>query len=299
MTSKKCDHNPIQKNGEIVCKECGEILDKVYVDFSFDFKENNGVKPNSGFRTKFIKNDVHALTQENTKITFERLSNRTKWFKDYYSKQFSDYLYFYGQFQSYFPNRIPNVVESDLEIVHKKLADAHVFDGRKLEVVLTAMFYFVSVRIHGLPFLMDDFKHPDWNHDEFTSNMSKGLNIIKKTLNVQLQKIDYKRVIVGIGKKLQFSSPRIYYASLIFDFLKKRITTRKSHLGCALYIAGKTVVNGEIDFRSFGNIAKALSCTELTLRNRYKIDVRKYWGHLEYTDERFGRNLFKQVSFSE
>jgi transcription initiation factor TFIIIB Brf1 subunit/transcription initiation factor TFIIB len=108
-----------------------------------------------------------------------------------------------------------------------------------------------------------------------------------ENLNMSVKGIDYTSRVQNAGNTLGFTQPRIMYAINVLKAIKKKKNYIKlSHIGCALYISGKSLIEGVLDDKNQKEIAFATNMTENSIRYAMRQDIKSYWKECcKYNDD--------------
>lgn len=166
---------------------------------------------------------------------------------------------------------IPRSVKETASVVYRKAIEGRLIRGRSIEAMTSAALY-ASTRIRRVPRTLDEVAE----QSRITKkDLARCYRLLIKELEIKIPVPDPADYIVRFGAQLRLSGGTTRIAiDLLKEAKSKNLTAGKDPTGLAaatLYIAG--IVEGER--RTQKEIAKTATCTEVTVRNRYKELVKK------------------------
>jgi transcription initiation factor TFIIB len=160
--------------------------------------------------------------------------------------------------------RLPSRVEKEANLIFRRAVDKNLNIGRDNASMLYASVY-ASCILHDIP------KTP-LEVIAFTSvrknRMLNAFKVIKKELNLQLDRIDPIDFVQRFGSRLDLKQSTMTLASEIIEKLKKKGLTEgrqpKTIVASALYVSSR--INR--DYRTQREVANATGVIEVTIRKR-------------------------------
>ncbi len=270
---------PDKKTGELVCVQCGLVLednisDPSHTDAFFGIGQKdrrqhgnfqNPATPGNA-RGSFISSaDIQRIPDRDTRASLVR--QRRKHIRASHTENKDRCsIIALNHLQSYRILGASNALIEEAARIFRRAYEAGYIRGRSIEAFVAASLY-AAYRIHGIPVSIPKLVEQSGRNKKEITN-SYGLLVRGGLINVKLDKT--KKEFPPILKKLNMSMAAEAECLRILDLaVKARVTQGKSPKGMAaaiIYVVGLLIDEKRIQ----KDIAKASGTTEVTLRNRYR-----------------------------
>lgn len=281
------------KRGEVVCRDCGLVLDQNVMDFGQDWRGGAGDgqdKARAGAPISFTKHDVGMGTKIGTntevgglptgmKRKFLRLQ---KWHTRSSTALERNLKYALVELRRMASIlNIPPSIEEEAARIYNLSVRKNLVRGRSMESVVVAALYIAARRYHLPRSLNEICERTNISKRE----IGKTYRFITRELQVKLLPSKPEDYIPKFASELDFSADTQTKAIEILNQAEKtQLTSGRGPTGlaaAALYVA--SLMTGEK--RTQREIANVVGVTEVTIRNRYKEIVTKL-----NIDENFDQN---------
>jgi transcription initiation factor TFIIB len=280
---KKCGSKRISKDtvrGEIVCMDCGYVLEDNLIDFSqewreFDSDDVNG-RRRAGAPISLARHDKGVSTElgmgfsdifklpPKLRPKFLRLK---KWQQRISTATERNLKYALAELKRYTSqlNLSPGVEETSA-LVYRRAVAKELVRGRSMESVVASALY-AACREHGTPRTLDEIAE--------VANIPKReigrtYRFLSRQLGIRILPTDPTDYIPRFASNLALSGKTVTKALEILQKAKEReLTSGRGPTGVAaavLYIAAQ--LTGEK--KTQREVAEVAGVTEVTIRNRYK-----------------------------
>ena len=278
-----------KEKGEIICKDCGLVVEEKMVDFDQEWREFDGDaadrKRRTGAPMSYTQFDQGLGTDVGTKADFYRLDNRSK--SKYFRlrkwqqristaiernlklalaelKRVSSYL------------RLPSSVEEEASRIYTLAVQKSLVRGRSMESVVAGALY-AACRRHDVPRTLDELAEAVSSVEK--KEIGRTYRFITRELNIKILPSNPADYIARFASSLKLSAETQSKSIEIIERAQEvELTSGRGPTGiasAALYVAA--LINGEK--RTQREVADVAGVTEVTIRNRYKELLEKL--HLE------------------
>jgi transcription initiation factor TFIIB len=272
-----------EKRGEIVCKDCGTVIDENLIDTTpewREFSEDGEDHRRAGAPATFTRADLGTGTTIGTGTEIYNLpgSQRKKFMrlKEWHNRSSTalerNLRYALVELRRVASIlNVPAAIEEEAARIYNSAVRKGLVRGRSVESVVVGALY-IAIRRFGLPRSLNEIcRLASANKRE----VGKTFRFIARNLNIKLLPAGPVDYIPKFANKLNFSAATQTKA---VEILKKaqnvELTSGRGPIGlsaAALYVA--SLLTGEK--RTQREIADAVGVTEVTIRNRYKEIVEK------------------------
>jgi len=270
----------VQKDkGEVVCRDCGLVIEEKMIDFGQDwreFSEDQGSrKRRAGAPLSYTKADMGIGTDVGQKSDVYQLSSKgknkflrlRKWqhrISTAIERNLKLALAELKRVSSFL--KLPNAVEKEAAIIYTRAVQKGLVRGRSMESVVAGALY-ASCRRHEVPRTLDELSEASGIDKK---EVGRTYRFITRELGIRIlpsNPVDYLPRFVSA---LKLSAETQSKAVEILDKAKKaELTSGRGPTGiaaAALYVAA--LMNNEK--RTQREVADVAGVTEVTIRNRYK-----------------------------
>lgn len=271
--------NHHKEKGEVVCKDCGLVIEDKLFDFGREWREHDAEdaakKRRTGAPMTYTHADKGLGTTVGTKADIYQLSkaNKNKYFRlRKWQNNVASAIERNLQIALSEMQRLISVlqlsktVEEEAARIYTLAAQRGIVKGRSTETIVAAVIYIVC-RNYEIPKTLDDLEAVT-NIDK--KDIGRNYRYVVRELNLKVTQSDPVNYISRYVSNLALSQKTHTTAiKLLEEAQKQEITSGKNPLGlaaAAIYAASK--LNEEK--RTQNEIANAVGITEVTLRNRYK-----------------------------
>jgi len=275
----ECQSNRLNQNkeaGEIVCKDCGLVLEDKLVDFSPEWTEHESEdqsKRRTGAPLTYTQHDQGLGTEIGNSADFYRLGNKDKFYRlRRWQRRVSTAIERNLQLALSELKRISSVlhlapaVEEEAARIYTMAVQKGLVKGRGLEHIVAGAVY-ISSRLNDSSLTMDDVCRAGGLDKK---ELGKNYRFIMRKLDIKLMPADPVNYVHKFASKLDLSPVTQTKALKLIDDIKKNgLNSGKSPKAIAagaLYLAA--IMNGEK--RTQEKVAMVSNVTEVTIRNRYK-----------------------------
>ena len=262
--------------GEVVCKECGLVLEDKMVDFSPEWTEhdtNDQSKRRAGAPLTYTQHDQGLGTEIGSSADIYRLGNKDKFFRRRkWQRRVSTAIERNLQLALSELKRISSIlnlskaVEEESARIYTLAVQKGLVKGRGLEQIVAGAVY-ISSRINDSSLTMDDVCRAA-GIDKKT--LGKNYRFVMRKLDIKLMPADPVNYVHRFASRLELSPITQTKALKLIDSIKKNgLNSGKSPKAIAagaIYLAA--IMNGEK--RTQEKVAMVSNVTEVTIRNRYK-----------------------------
>lgn len=262
--------------GEILCQECGLVLEDKLVDFSPEWSEHDSddqSKRRTGAPLTYTQHDQGLGTEIGNSSDIYRLSNKDKFFRlRRWQRRVSTAIERNLQLALSELKRISSVlglspaIEEEAARIYTMAVQRGLVKGRGLEHIVAGAVY-ISSRINDSSLTMDDVCRAASIDKKL---LGKNYRFVMRKLDIRLMPADPVNYVHKFASKLDLSPMTQTKALKLIDSIKKHgLNSGKSPKAIAagaIYLAA--ILNGEK--RTQEKVALVSNVTEVTIRNRYK-----------------------------
>jgi transcription initiation factor TFIIB len=284
----KCNSKDIEKDqyrAELVCKECGLVIDEDLIDYSpewwaFDHEQrekkartgspmsplihDKGLSTVIGWRNKDY-NGGNIPYRNRAQIYRMRKWQRRIRVNDAVERNLAQALLSLDRMSS--AMSLPRTIRENAAMIYRKAVLKNLIRGRSIEGVVAAALY-AACRKYNVPRTLSEI-HNKTNIP--TKIIGRNYRHLAKELKLKLLPTSPQDYLPRFFNKLKLSREAQQKTKEIIDMaLKKELTSGKTPTGIAaasVYIA--TVLCGEKKTQK--QIAEIAGVTEVTVRNHYKV----------------------------
>jgi len=268
-----------KEKGEIICQDCGFVLDDKVVDFGQEWREFDSEQGESKRRTgapsTYTQYDQGLGTEVGRKADLYSLSNKSKnkffrlrkWqyrISTAIERNLKLALAELKRVSSYL--KLPKSVEEESARIYTMAVQRGLVRGRSMESVVAGALY-AACRRHEVPRTLDELSEASGIEKK---EVGRTYRFITRELQISIlpsNPIDY---IPRFSSSLKLSPKTQSKAVEIIEMAQNReLTSGRGPTGIAaagLYVAA--LINGEK--RTQREVADVAGVTEVTIRNRYK-----------------------------
>lgn len=280
--SKELEYD--EKRGEIVCKNCGLVLEESKVDLGQEWREFDWeqamkkrragspltkTKPDKGLTTKVGEaGDVYKLSSDQRKKYFKY----RKWQRRISTpieRNIKLALAELRRVSSYL--NLPSVVTEESARTYRKAAARGLVRGRSMEAMVAGALY-AACKEHEVPRTLDEIAEA---FPLTVKEVGKTYRFVCRQLDIRILPPDPLNYVPRFADELNLP---VKVESEAIDIVKqaksRSITSGKGPTGiaaAALYVS--TLMHGEK--RTQRRVAEVAGVTEVTIRNRYKELIEK------------------------
>lgn len=282
------------ERGELVCNDCGLVIDENRVDESPEWRafneEQREKKARAGAPLTYTKHDMGVSTEigkgsgELYKVSGKKRAQYyrlRKWHKRLTKSKDRNLGFALSDLNRLVSHmNLPRSVHEEVARLYEKALDKGLVRGRSMESVITALLYIVA-RKQGTPRTLDEISEASGIEKR---EIGRAYRYVARELGLRILPAKPQDYIPRFAGKLQLSGEvQAKARDIIEKAREKDLLSGKGPTGIAaagLYIAA--VLKGEK--RTQREVADIVGVTEVTIRNRYKELVDKL-GLKEKIDE--------------
>ena len=267
-----------KERGEIICRDCGFVIDDKMVDFGQDwrdFGDSGQSERRAGAPMTYTQFDQGLSTDIGKRSDLSSLSgkNRDKYFRlrkwqyrisTALERNLKLALGELKRVSSFL--KLPKSVEEEAARIYRLAVQKGLVRGRSMESVVAGSLY-AACRRHEVPRTLDEISEASGIEKK---EIGRTYRFITRELEIKIlpsNPIDY---ISRFSSVLKLSPETQSYAMKILDKAQKiELTSGRGPTGiaaAALYVS--SLIHGEK--RTQREVADAAGVTEVTIRNRYK-----------------------------
>ena len=267
-----------KERGEIICRDCGFVIDDKMVDFGQDwrdFEDSGQSERRAGAPMTYTQFDQGLSTDIGKRSDLSSLSgkNRDKYFRlrkwqyrisTALERNLKLALGELKRVSSFL--KLPKSVEEEAARIYRLAVQKGLVRGRSMESVVAGSLY-AACRRHEVPRTLDEISEASGIEKK---EIGRTYRFITRELEIKIlpsNPIDY---ISRFSSVLKLSPETQSYAMKILDKAQKiELTSGRGPTGiaaAALYVS--SLIHGEK--RTQREVADAAGVTEVTIRNRYK-----------------------------
>lgn len=271
--------------GELVCSNCGLVIDENRVDESPEWRafneEQREKKARAGAPLTYTKHDMGVSTEigkgsgELYKVSGKKRAQYyrlRKWHKRLTKSKDRNLGFALSDLNRLVSHmNLPRSVHEEVARLYEKALDKGLVRGRSMESVITALLYIVA-RKQGTPRTLDEISEASGIEKR---EIGRAYRYVARELGLRILPAKPQDYIPRFAGKLQLSGEvQAKARDIIQKAREKDLLSGKGPTGIAaagLYIAA--VLEGEK--RTQREVADIVGVTEVTIRNRYKELVEK------------------------
>ncbi len=267
-----------KEKGEIICKDCGFVIDDKAIDFGQEwreFEDSGESERRSGAPSTYTQYDQGLGTDVGRRSDLSKLSGKTrnkffrlrKWqyrISTAIERNLKLALAELKRVSSYL--KLPKSVEEESARIYTLAVQRGLVRGRSMESVVAGALY-AACRRHEVPRTLDEISEASGIDKK---EIGRTYRFITRELQIKIipsNPIDY---IARFSSALKLDPETQSYAAKILDQAQKaELTSGRGPTGiaaAALYVAA--LIHGEK--RTQREVADVAGVTEVTIRNRYK-----------------------------
>jgi len=268
-----------KEKGEIVCKDCGLVIEDKMVDFGQEWREFDGEESESRRRTgapmTYTQFDQGLGTEVGGKGDFFKLRNksRSKFFRlrkwqyrisTAIERNLKLALAELKRVGSYL--KLPKSVEEEAARIYTLAVQRGLVRGRSMESVVAGALY-AACRRHDVPRTLDELSEASGIEKK---EIGRTYRFVTRELGITILPSNPADYIARFASALKLSAEtQSKSIEILEDAQKAELTSGRGPTGiaaAALYVAA--LMHGEK--RTQREVADVAGVTEVTIRNRYK-----------------------------
>ena len=268
-----------KEKGEIVCKDCGLVLEDKMVDFGQEWREFDGEEGESRRRTgapmTYTQFDQGLGTEVGGKGDFFKLGNkdRSKFFRlrkwqyrisTAIERNLKLALAELKRVGSYL--KLPKSVEEEAARIYTLAVQRGLVRGRSMESVVAGALY-AACRRHDVPRTLDELSEASGIEKK---EIGRTYRFVTRELGITILPSNPADYIARFASALKLSAEtQSQSIEILEDAQRSELTSGRGPTGiaaAALYVAA--LMHGEK--RTQREVADVAGVTEVTIRNRYK-----------------------------
>ena len=275
-----------RKRGEVICRNCGAVIEENMIDYSQEWREFNSEgsgenrrrtgSPLSGAKYDFGTSTKVGQPTDLSKLTPSHRRKATRmstWQRRISTASERNLKAATGELKrAASALHLPSIVINEAADIYRRATMKELVRGRSMPSVVAGAIY-AACRIHGIPRTLDEIAEAFPGLTK--KDIGKTYRFICRELNIKILPTSPLDYIHRFGSELGVSQKTITEAvKLMKEAEKKEITSGKGPMGiaaAALYIAA-LLMNEKKTQREVADVANV---TEVTIRNRYKELVEK------------------------
>ncbi|HLC65406.1 MAG TPA: transcription initiation factor IIB [Candidatus Nanoarchaeia archaeon] len=265
--------------GEIICKDCGLVIEDKMVDFSQEWREfdseGGSSKRRTGAPATYTQYDQGLGTEVGQKADFMKLAgkDRNKFFRlrkwqyrisTAIERNLKLALAELKRVSSYL--KLPKSVEEESARIYTLAVQRGLVRGRSMESVVAGALY-AACRRHDVPRTLDELSEASGIEKK---EIGRTYRFVTRELGVTILPSNPADYIARFSSSLKLSAETQSKAVEILERSQKaELTSGRGPTGiaaAALYVA--SLIHGEK--RTQREVADVAGVTEVTIRNRYK-----------------------------
>jgi transcription initiation factor TFIIB len=279
----ECNSTDFSKDsakGEMICNDCGIVIDESMVDDSPEWRafnaEQREKKERAGAPLTYTKHDMGVSTEigkgsgELYKVSGKKRAQyyrMRKWHKRLTKSKDRNLGFALSELNRMISHlNLPKSVHEEVARLYEKSVDKGLVRGRSMESVIAALVYIVS-RQQGTPRTLDEI-HETSGIDK--REVGRTYRYVARELGLRILPAKPQDHIPRFAGKLQLSGEvQARARQIIKQAREKNLLSGKGPTGiaaAALYIAAVL----ENEKRTQREVADIVGVTEVTIRNRYK-----------------------------
>jgi transcription initiation factor TFIIB len=283
LTCPECESQRFEEDsaqGELVCVECGTIIDEDRIDDSAEYRAFNEAerekKARAGQPLTYTKHDMGVSTEigkgsgELYKVSGEKRAQYyrlRKWHKRLTKSKDRNLGFALSELNSMISNlNLPESVHEEVARLYEKAVDQGLVRGRSMESIISALLYIVA-RKQGTPRTLDEISDASGIEKR---EIGRAYRYVARELGLRILPAKPQDYVPRFAGKLQLSGEvQARARNILEEAREKDLLSGKGPTGlaaAALYIAA--VLEGEK--RTQREVADVVGVTEVTIRNRYK-----------------------------
>jgi transcription initiation factor TFIIB len=283
LTCPECGAQRFEEDsaeGQLVCVECGLIVDENRIDESAEWRafnqEEREKKARAGQPLTYTKHDMGVSTEigkgsgelykvsGNKRAQYYRLR---KWHKRLTKSKDRNLGFALSELNSMVSNlNLPESVHEEVARLYEKAVDKGLVRGRSMESIISALLYIVA-RKQGTPRTLDEISEASGIEKR---EIGRAYRYVARELGLRILPAKPQDYVPRFAGKLQLSGEvQARARQILKEAREKDLLSGKGPTGlaaAALYIAA--VLEGEK--RTQREVADVVGVTEVTIRNRYK-----------------------------
>ncbi len=268
-----------KEKGEVVCKDCGLVVEDTMVDFGQEWREfdsdSGPSKRRAGAPMSYTQHDQGLGTQVGTRSDLSRLQkdSRNKFYRlrkwqyrvsTAIERNLKLALSELKRVASYL--KLPRSVEEEASRMYTMAVQKGLVRGRSMESVVTGVLY-AACRKHRMPRTLDEMEEATGIDKR---EIGRTYRFVTRELNIKMLPSDPADYIPRFASSLKLSPATQTKGIQIVEMARKaQLTSGRGPTGiaaAALYVSA--LMNDEK--RTQREVAEVAGVTEVTIRNRYK-----------------------------
>ncbi|HME87502.1 MAG TPA: transcription initiation factor IIB [Candidatus Nanoarchaeia archaeon] len=265
--------------GEVICRDCGLVLEDKMIDFSQEWREFDSEqgesKRRAGAPMTYTQYDQGLGTEVGQKTDLFQLGSkdRNKFFRlrkwqyrisTAIERNLKLALAELKRVSSYL--KLPKMVEEESARIYTLAVQRGLVRGRSMESVVAGALY-AACRRHDVPRTLDELSEASGIEKK---EIGRTYRFITRELGIKILPSNPADYIARFASSLKLSPEAQSHAVEILDIAQKQeLTSGRGPTGiaaAALYVAA--LIHGEK--RTQREVADVAGVTEVTIRNRYK-----------------------------
>lgn len=268
-----------KKRGEVICRDCGLVLDDKMIDFSQEWREFDAETGQSqrrgGAPMTYRQYDKGLGTEVGTRADLSRMGRkqRSKFFRlrkwqyrisSAIERNLKMALAEMKRVASFL--RLPKSVEEEASRIYTRAVQRGLVRGRSMESVVAGALY-TACRRHNIPRTLDEMATAAGIDKK---EIGRTYRFVTRELGIKMLPSKPSQYIPRFASALKLKAKTQTYAITILNKAQKKgLTSGRGPTGiaaAALYVSA--LIHGEK--RTQREVADVAGVTEVTIRNRYK-----------------------------
>ncbi len=267
-----------KKKGEVICRDCGLVLDDTMIDFSQEWREmedDEDKQRRAGAPMTYTQYDRGLGTEVGTRADLSRMGRkeRSKFFRlrkwqyrisTAIERNLKMALAELKRVSSFL--KLPSSVEEEAARIYTQAVQRGLVRGRSMESVVAGALY-TACRRHNIPRTLEEMAEASGTDKK---EIGRTYRFVTRELGIKMLPSRPSDYIPRFASALKLSpSTQSYSMKILERARKKALTSGRGPTGiaaAALYVAA--LMHGEK--RTQREVADVAGVTEVTIRNRYK-----------------------------
>ncbi|PIN86965.1 hypothetical protein COV19_02115 [Candidatus Woesearchaeota archaeon CG10_big_fil_rev_8_21_14_0_10_44_13] len=268
-----------REKGEVICKDCGLVVEEKMIDFDQEWRDFNGDEGESKRRTgapmTYTQYDMGLGTEVGQKADLYKLEgkDKNKFFRlrkwqyrisTAIERNLKLALAELKRVSSYL--KLPKVVEEEAARIYTLAVQRGLVRGRSMESVVAGSLY-AACRRHDVPRTLDELSDASGIEKK---EVGRTYRFITRELGISILPSNPADYIARFASSLKLTAETQSKAIEILEMAQKsELTSGRGPTGiaaAALYVSA--LIHGEK--RTQREVADVAGVTEVTIRNRYK-----------------------------
>lgn len=267
-----------KKKGEVICRDCGLVLDDTMIDFTQEWREMDDSSEDqrrAGAPMTYTQYDRGLGTEVGTRADLSRMGRkqRSKFFRlrkwqyrisTAIERNLKMALAELKRVSSFL--KLPKSVEEEASRIYTQAVQRGLVRGRSMESVVAGALY-TACRRHNIPRTLEEMAEASGTDKK---EIGRTYRFVTRELGIKMLPSRPGDYIPRFSSALKLSPSTQSYSMKILEMARKKaLTSGRGPTGiaaAALYVAA--LIHGEK--RTQREVADVAGVTEVTIRNRYK-----------------------------